>query len=133
MDSLDLSESAMGPPESPSEAALRAAYAPAAAALTAALAAAGVTADPDPVGRPFDPASHEAAAAAPSDAYPDGAVAAVLRRGYRGPAGRLLRPALVSVSTGPGPAAPGPGRDTAGPDVGPAGGGASGPLPVEPE
>ncbi len=130
MDSLDLSESNLGPPETPSEAALRAAYAPAAAALAAALAAAGVVAEPDPVGRPFDPAAHEAAAAAPSEAHPDGAVALVLRRGYRGPAGRLLRPALVSVSTGPGPAAAAdPAQDAAAPDAGPAEG--SGPAVSE--
>jgi molecular chaperone GrpE len=50
-------------------------------------------------GQPFDPRVHEAISRVASD-VPSGAVAAELQRGYR-VGERLLRPALVSVSSGP--------------------------------
>ncbi len=50
-------------------------------------------------GQPFDPRVHEAVSRVESD-VPSGAVAAELQKGYR-IGERLLRPALVSVSTGP--------------------------------
>ncbi len=56
------------------------------------------------VGRPFDPARHEALSAMPADA-PPGAVLAVIRPGYGG-AENILRPAGVVVSRGPAPADP---------------------------
>jgi molecular chaperone GrpE len=52
------------------------------------------------VGAPFDPLVHEAMLVQPSE-HDDGAVAAVLQRGYR-QGDRVLRPARVAVSTGPG-------------------------------
>jgi molecular chaperone GrpE len=51
----------------------------------------------DPLGEPFDPHHHEASFAAPSEDYPPGTVAIVVRPGYRF-RDRLLRPALVGVS-----------------------------------
>ena len=61
----------------------------------------------DPLGEPFDPAEHEAAAPEPGDVIPlhrraaeaDAVVTEVLRPGYR-VHGHLLRPALVRVSPG---------------------------------
>ncbi|MFR9732258.1 nucleotide exchange factor GrpE [Saccharopolyspora sp. MS10] len=61
----------------------------------------------EPLGEPFDPAEHEAAAPEPSSvvplrrraAEPDAVVAEVLRPGYR-IHGHLLRPALVRLSPG---------------------------------
>jgi molecular chaperone GrpE len=52
----------------------------------------------DAQGQPFDPRLHEAISRVESD-VPAGAVAAELQKGYR-VGDRLLRPALVSVSTG---------------------------------
>ena len=49
-------------------------------------------------GQPFDPRLHEAISRVESD-VPSGAVAVELQKGYR-VGERLLRPALVSVSTG---------------------------------
>ena len=51
-------------------------------------------------GQPFDPRVHEAVSRVESAEVPAGAVAAELQKGYR-VGERLLRPALVSVSTGP--------------------------------
>ena len=51
-------------------------------------------------GQPFDPRVHEAVSRVESADVPSGAVASELQKGYR-IGERLLRPALVSVSTGP--------------------------------
>jgi molecular chaperone GrpE len=51
------------------------------------------------VGQPFDPRIHEAISRVESD-VPAGAIANELQKGYR-VGERLLRPAMVSVSTGP--------------------------------
>ena len=56
----------------------------------------------DSAGQPFDPRVHEAISRVESADAPAGSVAAELQKGYR-VGDRLLRPALVSVSTGPGP------------------------------
>jgi len=50
-------------------------------------------------GQPFDPRVHEAISRVESATVPAGAVAAELQKGYR-IGERLLRPAMVSVSTG---------------------------------
>jgi molecular chaperone GrpE len=52
------------------------------------------------VGQTFDPRVHEAVSRVASADVPAGAVAVELQKGYR-VGERLLRPALVSVSTGP--------------------------------
>src|SRR5437879_5308767 len=52
-------------------------------------------------GKPFDPNLHEAIAHEPSDEVPEGTVLRQARRGYRFK-DRLLRPAKVVVSSGPG-------------------------------
>jgi molecular chaperone GrpE len=54
----------------------------------------------DALGQPFDPRVHEAISKVASADIPAGAVAVELQKGYR-VGERLLRPALVSVSTGP--------------------------------
>lgn len=51
-------------------------------------------------GREFDPQVHEAVQRVPTDAHPPGRVVEVLQPGYT-LKGRLLRPALVAVSTKP--------------------------------
>jgi molecular chaperone GrpE len=51
-------------------------------------------------GQPFDPRQHEAISRIESDDIPAGSVAVELQKGYR-VGDRLLRPAMVSVSTGP--------------------------------
>jgi molecular chaperone GrpE len=51
-------------------------------------------------GQPFDPKVHEAVSRVDSAEVPAGSVAVELQKGYR-VGERLLRPALVSVSTGP--------------------------------
>jgi molecular chaperone GrpE len=57
-------------------------------------------------GQPFDPRVHEAISRVEHPSIPSGSVAAELQKGYR-VGERLLRPALVSVSSGNGkPAAP---------------------------
>ena len=57
-------------------------------------------------GQPFDPRVHEAISKVPHPEIPAGSVAAELQKGYR-VGERLLRPALVSVSSGNGkPTAP---------------------------
>lgn len=53
----------------------------------------------DAVGRPFDPYQHEAVAHVPSD-EPDGYVVSEHQKGYRLHE-RLIRPAMVTVSSGP--------------------------------
>lgn len=53
------------------------------------------------VGRRFDPSAHQAVASVPSDQVPDQHVVEELQRGYR-LHDRILRAAMVSVSTGPG-------------------------------
>ena len=54
-------------------------------------------------GQPFDPHVHEAISRVESAEVPAGAVAVELQKGYR-IGEKLLRPAMVSVSTGPGAA-----------------------------
>lgn len=52
-----------------------------------------------PLGEPFDPARHEAARTVPAgDGVEAGAVVEVHRAGYLDPAGRLVRPAVVTVA-----------------------------------
>jgi molecular chaperone GrpE len=55
----------------------------------------------DPAGHPFDANLHESISAQPSQAVPEGSVANVVRTGFS-LNGRLLRPASVVVSSGPG-------------------------------
>lgn len=55
-------------------------------------------------GQPFDPRSHEAISRVETADVAAGSVARELQRGYR-IGERLLRPALVSVATAPGPRA----------------------------
>jgi molecular chaperone GrpE len=52
------------------------------------------------LGSAFDPNVHQAIRQVPSDTHPAGSVAEVLQKGYL-LADRLLRPALVGVSSGP--------------------------------
>jgi len=54
----------------------------------------------DPLGQPFDPAFHDAMLSQPA-AEPEGTVFAVLEKGYR-LGERIVRPARVAVSAGPG-------------------------------
>jgi molecular chaperone GrpE len=58
-----------------------------------------------PLGEPFDPELHEAMLTQPSE-QPEGIVTVVLERGYR-MGDRVLRPARVAVSAGPGDGGPG--------------------------
>jgi len=51
----------------------------------------------DAIGQPFNPEVHEAIGQVPSDQYPEGAVAEVVRDGYR-MKGRCIRPSLVRVA-----------------------------------
>jgi molecular chaperone GrpE len=61
----------------------------------------------DAQGQPFDPRQHEAISRVEHPDVPAGSVAVELQKGYK-VGDRLLRPAMVSVSTGPkGAAAPG--------------------------
>ncbi len=60
----------------------------------------------DAVGQPFDPNIHDAIMQEESKDYPAGTVMAELQRGYK-LGDRVLRPAMVKVSSGPGPAASG--------------------------
>jgi molecular chaperone GrpE len=59
----------------------------------------------DAAGQPFDPRVHEAISRVEHAQIPSGSVAAELQKGYR-VGERLLRPAMVSVSSGPKPPAP---------------------------
>lgn len=54
----------------------------------------------NPAGQAFDPHQHESVAQQPSDTVPEGAVLQVVRTGYS-LNGRLLRPAMVVLSSGP--------------------------------
>ena len=69
--------------------------------LRALLESEGVT-PIEALGRPFDPAVHEALSHVPGSGRPEDEVVAELRRGYR-IRDRVLRPALVAVSDGTGP------------------------------
>jgi molecular chaperone GrpE len=60
----------------------------------------------DAKGQTFDPRLHEAISRVESAEVPAGAVAVELQKGYK-IGEKLLRPAMVSVSTGPAGAAPG--------------------------
>jgi molecular chaperone GrpE len=55
------------------------------------------------LGRPFDPAVHDAIASIPGTGRPDGEVVAEMRRGYTA-GDRVLRPSMVGVADGSGPA-----------------------------
>ena len=57
----------------------------------------------DSKGQPFDPRQHEAISRVESAEVPSGSVAVELQKGYR-IGDKLLRPAMVSVSTGAGDA-----------------------------
>jgi molecular chaperone GrpE len=59
------------------------------------------------LGKPFDPAEHEAVQHVPSADVPPGAVVQELQAGYRWQ-GRLMRPALVVVAKPASPSAPPP-------------------------
>ncbi|MEO1002084.1 MAG: nucleotide exchange factor GrpE [Cyanobacteria bacterium J06638_7] len=61
-------------------------------------------------GEPFDPGLHEAVLREESLEHPEDVVIAEVQRGYQ-LQGRVLRHALVKVSSGPGPAAPAGGGD----------------------
>jgi molecular chaperone GrpE len=54
----------------------------------------------DPTGQPFDPGEHQAISTQPSSDQPENTVAVVLQKGYR-LHDRLLRPALVIVTSAP--------------------------------
>jgi molecular chaperone GrpE len=60
----------------------------------------------DPLGERFDPSHHQALLHEPVEGFGPGTVAEVLRKGYTF-RDRLLRPALVKVSSGPGEGADG--------------------------
>ena len=64
----------------------------------------------DAKGQPFDPRQHEAISRVESADVPAGSVAVELQKGYR-IGDKLLRPAMVSVSTGPAADKAGDGRD----------------------
>jgi molecular chaperone GrpE len=66
------------------------------------LEAQGVVVD-DPLGRHFDPETHQALSHEPAAGVEDGTVLEVFRKGYS-LKGRLLRPALVKVAKGQKPA-----------------------------
>jgi molecular chaperone GrpE len=70
--------------------------------LRALLESEGVT-PIEALGRPFDPALHEALSHVPGTGRPEDEVVAELRRGYR-IRDRVLRPSLVAVSDGSSPA-----------------------------
>ena len=70
--------------------------------LRALLESEGVT-PIEALGQPFDPAVHEALSHVPGSGRPESEIVAELRRGYR-IRDRVLRPALVAVSDGSGPA-----------------------------
>lgn len=67
--------------------------------VAALLTAEGVT-PIEAVGTPFDPRQHEAVTMEPTDEVPEGMVTRELQRGYQ-IRDRVLRPALVVVSTSP--------------------------------
>jgi len=53
----------------------------------------------DPSGEPFDPMTQQAVSQQEDDTVPDGTVTAVFQKGYQ-MGGRIVRPAMVVVSTG---------------------------------
>jgi len=53
----------------------------------------------DPAGEPFDPMTQQAVSQLEDASVPDGTVAAVFQKGYE-MGGRVVRPAMVVVSTG---------------------------------
>ncbi|KAL5547026.1 hypothetical protein UlMin_006713 [Ulmus minor] len=57
------------------------------------------------VGKPFDPLLHEAIMREDSDEYEEGIILQEFRKGFK-LGDRLLRPSMVKVSAGPGPAKP---------------------------
>ncbi|XP_051138867.1 uncharacterized protein LOC127256748 [Andrographis paniculata] len=57
----------------------------------------------EPVGKPFDPMLHEAIMREESTEYKDGIIIEEFRKGFQ-LGERLLRPSMVKVSSGPGPA-----------------------------
>ena len=63
----------------------------------------GVTEIDAAPGTPFDPRAHEAIANVPGTGRPEGEIVEQIRRGYR-LRDRVLRPALVAVAAGSGPA-----------------------------
>ena len=63
----------------------------------------GVTEIDAAPGTPFDPRDHEAIANVPGTGRPEGEIVEQIRRGYR-LRDRVLRPALVAVAAGSGPA-----------------------------
>ena len=63
------------------------------------------------VGKPFDPAEHEAVQHVYSADMPPGAVVQELQPGYRWQ-GKLMRPALVVVAKGGAPSSPPPDKDS---------------------
>jgi molecular chaperone GrpE len=63
------------------------------------------------VGKPFDPAEHEAVQHVQSADMPPGAVVQELQPGYRWQ-GKLMRPALVVVAKGASPSAVPPAKDS---------------------
>lgn len=72
--------------------------------LRALLESEGVT-PIEALGRPFDPAVHDAIASIPGTGRPDGEVVAEMRRGYT-VGDRVLRPSMVGVADGTGAAQP---------------------------
>lgn len=75
----------------------------------AALQAQGVVVENPAAGERFDPARHEALAHEAAPGFAEGDVVEVLRKGYSY-RDRLLRPALVKVAKGDGPASEEPGK-----------------------
>lgn len=69
--------------------------------LTGAMGKFGVQPIPT-IGQPFDPSGHQAVASVPSDDVPSQHVVEEFQRGYR-LHDRILRAAMVTVSTGPAP------------------------------
>jgi molecular chaperone GrpE len=67
--------------------------------LSAALAKFGVQAV-ETIGQPFDPSAHQAVAHVPSDTVPSNHIVDEFQKGYR-LHDRILRAAMVSVSSGP--------------------------------
>jgi molecular chaperone GrpE len=57
----------------------------------------------DPAGTPFDMNEHQAVAHVDDPSLPDGTVRDVYQKGYR-MGGRVIRPAMVTVSKGGAPA-----------------------------
>jgi molecular chaperone GrpE len=66
----------------------------------------------DPQGQTFDPHEHEALMSVPSATEPVGQISQVIAKGYR-QGDRLVRPARVLVSSGPGGPGSAPGGDSA--------------------